>query len=176
MAAGIRNADPDALEEFYDYTSRKAFGLAYRVPGDSAAAEDAVQEAYVTLWRQRSKIDPARGSLTSLLMTVVHRRAIDALRSNRSRRTDVMSPALEYVAGGDADVAERVMSSIDGEEVRNALGTLPDEQRAPVEMAYFQGLTHVEIAAKLSLPLGTVKSRLRLALTKLRTALGAQAT
>ena len=164
------------MEEFYDKTSKKAFGLAYRVLGNSSAAEDVVQEAFVTLWRQRSKIDPGRGRLTSLLMTIVHRRAIDTLRAERSRKTDAMSSALEYFASGVADVAERVMLTINGEEVRSALGVLPDEQRTPLEMAYFQGLTHVEIANKLSLPLGTVKSRLRLALTKLRTALGADTT
>ena len=164
------------MEEFYDKTSKKAFGLAYRVLGNSSAAEDVVQEAFVTLWRQRSRIDPDRGRLTSLLMTIVHRRAIDTLRAERSRKTDAMSSALEYFASDVADVAERVMLTINGEEVRSALGVLPDEQRTPLEMAYFQGLTHVEIADKLSLPLGTVKSRLRLALTKLRTALGADTT
>ena len=164
------------MEEFYDKTSKKAFGLAYRVLGNSSAAEDVVQEAFVTLWRQRSKIDPGRGRLTSLLMTIVHRRAIDTLRAERGRKTDAMSSALEYFASGVADVAERVMLTINGEEVRSALGVLPDEQRTPLEMAYFQGLTHVELADQLSLPLGTVKSRLRLALTKLRTALAAGTT
>ncbi|MCH8814462.1 MAG: sigma-70 family RNA polymerase sigma factor [Chloroflexi bacterium] len=169
---GIRKGDPDALEEFYDRTSKQAFGLAYRILGNSASAEDAVQEAYLMIWRQGSKLDPTRGRLKSLLMTIVHRRAIDTLRSERGQRAAGAPEDLDYLAGTSPDPAERVALTMDREDVRSALGSLPADQRSPVELAFFNGLTHVEISEKLGVPLGTVKSRLRLAMGKLRIALG----
>ena len=172
LALGIRSGDPDALEEFYDRTSKQAFGLAYRILRNGASAEDAVQEAYLMVWRQGSKLDPTRGSLKSLLMTVVHRRAIDTLRSERGQRAAVASQDLDYLVGTSPDPAEGVALTMDREEVRTALGSLPADQRSPVELAFFKGLTHVEISEKLGVPLGTVKSRLRLAMDKLRIALG----
>ncbi len=106
---GIRNGDPDALAEFYDRTSKQAFGLAYRILGNGASAEDAVQEAYLMIWRQGPKLDPSRGSLKSLLMTVVHRRAIDTLRSERGQRAAGASEDLDYFVGTSPDPAEDVV-------------------------------------------------------------------
>lgn len=170
LAEGIRRRDPRALEALYDRHSRPAFGLAYRILGDGSSAEDVVQEAFLTVWRQADRIDPARGKLSSFLMTVVHHKAIDVLRSERGRRgrqvpldPDIMEHGSDMLAG--------VEGSLDREAVREALLSLPADQRKTIELAYFQGLTHVEIAGKLTVPLGTVKSRMRLGLEKMRSAL-----
>ena len=161
------------MEVLYDRFSRQAFGLAYRILGDGPSAEDVVQDAFLSVWRQAEKIDAARGKVQSYLLTLVHHRAIDVLRqrSGIQSRTVNLDPADVQKAG--IDFTDRVLAAVDGEKVRGALGSLPEEQRLPVEMAYYKGLTHVEIAAKLGVPLGTVKSRLRLALDKMRLALGA---
>ncbi len=164
------------MEILYDRLGRQAFGLAYRILGDGPSAEDVVQEAFFTVWRQADRLDPARGRLTSLVLTVVHHKAVDALRSRSGRmaRHSQLDPAA--VDDKAADILDRVALSVDRQAVRQALGSLPSEQREPIEMAYFQGLTHTEIADGLGLPLGTVKSRLRLGLEKMRSALGIEAT
>jgi RNA polymerase sigma-70 factor, ECF subfamily len=157
------------MEALYDSLSRQAFGLAYRMLGDTQSAEDVVQEAFLSVWRAAERIDTTRGKLQSYVLTVVHRRAIDALRT----RKGVVQPVDEApdVRDERADVAGTVEMVMDAQAVRAALKELPEEQKAVVEMAYYQGLTHVEIADKTSLPLGTVKSRLRLALEKIRASL-----
>ncbi|MEX0683279.1 MAG: sigma-70 family RNA polymerase sigma factor [Dehalococcoidia bacterium] len=160
------------MEVLYDRLSRRAFGLAYRIVGDGPAAEDVVQEAFLSLWRSAERIDTARGKLQSYVLTIVHRRAIDALRS-RNGLAERQLPEYAENIGSGTDFTERVVSDVDGEVVREALNELPEDQRQVVDMAYYQGLTHVEIAEKLTLPLGTVKSRMRLALDKMRGTLGA---
>ena len=163
------------MEALYDRLSRRAFGLAYRILDDGSSAEDVVQEAFLTVWRQADRIDPARGKLSSFLMTVVHHRAVDLLRSRRQQtaRNLPLDPSLVEQRG--ADILEVVSQSLGNDAIRNALTSLPPEQREPIQLAYFEGLTHVEIAGKLALPLGTVKSRLRLGLEKMRSDLGVQA-
>ena len=163
------------MEVLYDKLSRQAFGLAYRMLGDGAAAEDVVQEAFLSVWRGADRIDTARGKLQSLVLTVVHNKAIDMLRSRKSGIKDLpLEPVFERAAEGD--FTERVAAAVDGEVVREALGSLPDDQREAVELAYYGGLTHTEISERLGLPLGTVKGRLRLALDKMRTTLVAGGT
>jgi len=157
------------MEALYDRLSRQAFGLAYRMLGDTHAAEDVVQEAFLSVWRAAERIDTARGKLQSYVLTVVHRRAIDALRARKGLAKPTDDPP--DIRDERADVAETVEMVLDAQAVRAALGELPAEQRAVVEMAYYQGMTHVEIAEKTDLPLGTVKSRMRLALEKIRVAL-----
>jgi len=169
IAAGLRRRDPLAMEALYDRLSRQAFGLAYRMLGDTHAAEDVVQEAFLSVWRAAERIDTARGKLQSYVLTVVHRRAIDALRARKGLAKPTDDPP--DIRDERADVAETVEMVLDAQAVRAALGELPAEQRAVVEMAYYQGMTHVEIAEKTDLPLGTVKSRMRLALEKIRVAL-----
>jgi len=160
------------MEVLYDRLSRQAFGLAYRILGDGPSAEDAVQEAFLSVWRQAERIDPGRGKLTSFVLTVVHHKAIDAVRARRGQmaRQVVVDPM--NIENEGADVSEHIMRSLDREAVKRALEGLPDEQRRPILMAYFEGLTHVEISEALGLPLGTVKSRLRLGLEKMRLYLG----
>lgn len=158
------------MEALYDQYSRRAFGLAYRILGDGPSAEDVVQEAFLILWRQADRLDPARGKVSSFLMTVVHHKAIDLLRGRRgeTRRDSLDLPAL---AQDEADMLEGVAESQVRDAVSNALQSLPEEQRQPIELAYFKGLTHVQIAESLAVPLGTVKSRLWLGLGKMRSAL-----
>lgn len=157
------------MEALYDGLSRQAFGLAYRMLGDTQSAEDVVQEAFLSIWRAAARIDAKRGKLQSYVLTVVHRRAIDALRARKGLAQPTHDPP--DIKDERADVAATVEMVLDAQAVRAALGGLPEEQKAVVEMAYYQGLTHVEIAEKTNLPLGTVKSRLRLALDKIRVAL-----
>ncbi len=161
------------MELLYDRLGGQAFGLAYRILGDGPSAEDVVQEAFLSLWRQAERLDPARGKVGSFLMTVVHHKAIDLLRSRRGEmmRRDPNPLDPPAFAQEGSDVLESVAESLERDAVRSALQSLPEEQRRPIELAYFEGLTHVEIADKLAIPLGTVKSRLRLGLEKMRQAL-----
>jgi len=160
------------MEVLYDRLSRRAFGLAYRIVGDGPAAEDVVQEAFLSLWRTAERVDTARGKLQSYVLTIVHRRAIDVVRSrNGLPERQLPEDAAAYLPS-EGDFTERVATAVDGAVVREALGGLPDDQRQVVDMAFYQGLTHTEISERLGLPLGTVKSRMRLALEKMRGSLG----
>ena len=161
------------MEVLYDSLSRRAFGLAYRIVGDGPAAEDVVQEAFLAVWRAAERIDAARGNLQSYVLTIVHRRAIDVVRARNGLPERQLLDDAERISGAE-DFTERVAASVDGEVVRGALNDLPEDQRQVVDMAYYEGLTHVEISERLGLPLGTVKSRMRLALEKMRGSLGAE--
>lgn len=169
VVAGIHQREPRAMELLYERLSRQAFGLAYRILGDGPSAEDAVQEAFLTVWRHGERIDLARGKLASFVMTIVHHKAIDMLRSRRRQTAFALDPVDLEKQG--PDIADRAAQSMSREAISKALQSLPDEQRRPILMAYFEGLTHVEIADALKLPLGTVKSRLRLGLQKMRASL-----
>ncbi len=164
------------MEVLYDRLGRQAFGLAYRILGDGPSAEDVVQEAFLTVWHQADRLNPARGRVSSFLMTVVHHKAVDLLRTRRGQmaRHLALDPAAVEKQG--ADVLETVANSLRRDTIRQALRSLPQEQRKPIELAYFEGLTHVEIAEALAVPLGTVKSRLRLGLEKMRSALRIEST
>lgn len=168
LTARLRQRDERALEELYDLAARKAFGLAYRMLGDGAAAEDAVQEAFVTVWEQAHRLDAARGGAEAFLLVVVHRRAVDAVRARRRRAQRTDSSDVEQVGDDGREMADIASDAIEYERAARLLSTLPREQCEIVRLAYFDGLTQTEIAERLKLPLGTVKSRLRLALEKLR--------
>jgi RNA polymerase sigma-70 factor (ECF subfamily) len=162
-----------AFEVMFDRHGSMAYSLALRVCRRQAMAEDAVQEAFVSLWRSRGRYDPLRGSVRAWVLRVVHNRAIDALRRS--------SAGIGAAITADQDLAERlpapeltealVLDRDDACRVRRALAGLPAEQRQAIELAFFDGLTHVEIARVLELPAGTVKGRIRLGLQKLRDAL-----
>jgi len=178
VSARLRRGDEAALAELYDATSRRAFGLAYRVLGDGAAAEDVLQAAYLGLWEQADQLDEERGSVESLLMTIVHRRAIDAVRARSRRRA--RNSSLEANPQPDPvdeqpDAATRLVQREDANEVRQAMAALPEPQRRAVTLAYFDGLTYPEVAAREGIPIGTVKSRMRLAMDRLRGVLEAGA-
>ena len=171
-AERIRRRDSSAMEALYDRHSRQAFGLAYRILGDGPSAEDAVQEAFLTVWRQADRIDSARGRLSSYLMTVVHHKAVDLVRSRRGQAQRNLPLDPNVVGQEELDMVEGLAHASRREVVQRALSSLPPAQLEPIGLAYFEGLTHVEIAERLVLPLGTVKSRLRLGLEKMRSALG----
>jgi RNA polymerase sigma-70 factor (ECF subfamily) len=169
----VRDGEAGAFEVVFDRHAQRAFSLAYRMCGRRALAEDVVQEAFLSLWRSGARYDPARGSVRSWVLSVVHNRAIDAFRREavkegrdvRDERLVERTPSLQLT---HAEVERRD----DAQQVRSALGELPAEQRQVIELAYFGGFTHSQIAQTLGLPAGTVKGRMRLGLTKMRLALG----
>jgi RNA polymerase sigma-70 factor (ECF subfamily) len=162
-----------AFEVVFDRHAGAAYSLAFRMCGRRAMAEDIVQEAFLSLWRSGSGYDRARGSVRSWVLSAVHNRAIDQLRragtkTGRDVHDDGIAERLPALEATDAEVERRDQAG----RVRGALGELPPDQRRVIELAYFGGLTHSQIADMLDLPPGTVKGRMRLGLTKMRSALG----
>jgi RNA polymerase sigma-70 factor (ECF subfamily) len=169
----VQRGDARAFEAVYDRHGQAAFSLAYRIVGDRTAAEDIVQEAFLSVWRSSIRYRPDRGSLRSWLLSVVHNRAIDSLRRSlvhQRRRADAEGIE-EREAAPELTDAEAFRRE-DAQQVRTALERLPADQLRVVELAYFGGFTHSEIASMLRMPLGTVKGRMRLALDKMRDGLG----
>ena len=162
---------PEAMEVLYDRYGGLAYSLAYRVLQDSAAAEDVVQEAFLSIWRRAETYRPERGSLRTWLCSIVHHRALDRLRGRAGRaRSDV--PLEAQHAGADIpDTWETVSLEIERDHVRSALVELPADQRQTIELAYYGGYSQSEISGLLGVPLGTVKGRTRAALRRLRSAL-----
>lgn len=169
----VERKDPAAFEIVYDRHGGPAYSLAYRIVGDRQVAEEVTQEAFLSVWRSGARFDRARGSVRTWLLGVVRNRAIDVLRREAGRAPTV-SLELESVPEQesrfeptDAEALRRAA----GREVRGALADLPDDQLKVVQLAYFGGLSHSEIAEVLGMPLGTVKGRMRLAMEKMRTML-----
>ncbi|HEX4011315.1 MAG TPA: sigma-70 family RNA polymerase sigma factor [Solirubrobacteraceae bacterium] len=169
----VHDGDARAFEVVFDRHADAAFSLAYRMCGRRNSAEDVVQEAFLSLWRSGARYDAGRGSVRSWVLGVVRNRAIDLFRreSGRSGR-DVNADGIVERIPGPEDTAAEVERQQGASEVRTALRDLPAEQRQVIELAYFGGFTHSQIAEMLQLPPGTVKGRMRLGLTKLRMALG----
>ena len=160
--------EAQAFAVLYDRHSRAAYSLAYRMMGEKHAAEDLVQDGFLKVWRGAESYRVERGSVRTWILSIVHNRGIDQLRSTASRRrTQEKVEASAPVSQPSEAFAETLRNS-QREQVREALGTLPQEQLKILELAYFSGYTHVEIAELLSLPLGTVKGRMRLGLKKIR--------
>jgi RNA polymerase sigma-70 factor, ECF subfamily len=176
LMALVRDGEVQAFEIVFDRHASAAFSLAYRMCGRRAAAEDIVQDAFLSLWRGGGGYDPRRGSVRAWVLSVVHNRAIDAFRRSGARdRRDVADDGIaERLPAPDATDAE-VERRDDARQVRTALDELPPDQRRVIELAYFGGFTHSQIAEMLDLPPGTVKGRMRLGLTKMRYVLGEQA-
>jgi RNA polymerase sigma-70 factor (ECF subfamily) len=169
----IASGDQDALGRLFDSTNRAVFGLVVRVLNDPAAAEEVVLEVYTQVWRQAANYDPRRGTPSAWLLTIARRRAIDRFRAtDQTRRRQEPLSTVETARSDDADPEESASEAERRQLVRTALESLPPEQREVIELAYFGGLSHSEIAARCSLPLGTVKTRTRLAMVRLRSALG----
>jgi RNA polymerase sigma-70 factor (ECF subfamily) len=170
---GIAALDEDALGALYDRYGGGAFALAYRLLGDRGAAEEIVQEAFLSVWRRSSTFDVERGSVKGWLMTIVRNAAIDRRRGRfRYQQGEVDIDDIAYRLAGD-DVWDDVSRALDRQNVRRALDELPVEQRETLELAYFAGLTQMEIAERTGEPLGTVKSRVRLGLRRLERSLAA---
>lgn len=169
----VREGDALAFEVILDRHGAAAFSLAYRMCGRRAAAEDVVQEAFLSMWRSGMGYERSRGSVRGWVLGVVRNKAVDAFRreSVKSGRDVHDEAAAEGLAGVER-VEVEVERRDDAERVRGALAGLPGDQRRVIELAYFGGFTHVQIAELLELPAGTVKGRMRLGLKKLRLALG----
>jgi RNA polymerase sigma-70 factor (ECF subfamily) len=167
----LRHGEVDAIAAIYDLYGGLAFSVALRVLGDRQKAEDVTQEAFVNLWKHAGHFDQTKGSLRTWLMTIVRNRAIDALRGQGARdRAElplIESHAAHSRGGAGGDPWQTVAASMEAQAVREAIASLPAEQRQVVELAYYGGYTHQEIAKFVRLPLGTVKGRMRLALEKL---------
>jgi RNA polymerase sigma-70 factor (ECF subfamily) len=165
----VRDNEAAAFEIIYERHADAAFSLAYRMCGSRPLAEDVVQEAFVSMWRSGARYDRTRGSVRTWLLGIVHNRAIDALRRtvvhDRRRASDEgLEERFAAPDRTDVEVARRD----EARELRDALRELPDEQSRVIELAYYGGFTHTEIAHMLDAPIGTIKGRMRLGLQKLR--------
>ena len=172
--AAVAKGDEAALARLYDETSRLVYGLVLRIVREPSTAEEVTLEVYMQVWRSAANYDTARGSVTAWLATAARSRALDWMRSKQAR--------LYRDGQGMEDLPEIVDAAIDPEEslaqnqqaafIRQALESLPAEQRVALDLGFYSGLTHSEIAEQLNLPLGTVKSRIRMGMNKLREMLG----
>jgi RNA polymerase sigma-70 factor (ECF subfamily) len=172
LLARVANGDQEAFATFYDLTSRTVFGIVLGVLRDRAQSEEVTQEIYVEAWRQAPRFDSGQGSPHSWLNTIAHRRAVDRVRSaerSHQREQRHAESAGEPIAPDTSDI---VIANVEGERVRQALETLPEAQRTAVRLAYYEGQSHRDIAETLGIPLGTVKTRIRDAMKRLRSQLG----
>jgi RNA polymerase sigma-70 factor (ECF subfamily) len=165
LVGAIRSGDESAMASLYDRYSSIVYAVGLRVLGDTGAAEDVLQDVFMQLWRNPGIFDAGRGSLGAWLAVIARNRAIDALRKRRPE-TDIA----DVVVSVEPDMAGDAERSRAMEKVRGTLGSMPAAQRSALEMAYFEGLTHTEIATKTGEPLGTIKTRIRSGLLALRKA------
>jgi RNA polymerase sigma-70 factor (ECF subfamily) len=166
----VAGGDVGAFEVFYDRHGAAAYSLAYRIVGERAAAEDVVQEAFLSIWRSGARYDRARGSVRAWTLGIVRNRAIDLLRSRAGRAARLDSDddsALELRSAEELTEVEALRRET-ARELRGALERLPAEQSKVIELSYFGGFSQTEIAEMLGIPLGTVKGRMRLGLEKIR--------
>jgi RNA polymerase sigma factor (sigma-70 family) len=170
LLEAIAAREPRSLEEFYDRFSRRAYALARRICVDEALAEDVLQEVFLLVWRQPDRYDPTRGTVAAWFLTMVHHRAVDAVRREATRRRHTVPPGeegddwLPPLPGADEAALDAVVAG----HVREALGALPTDQREALTLAYFGGFTQREVASIKGIPLGTVKSRMFTAVRTLR--------
>jgi RNA polymerase sigma-70 factor (ECF subfamily) len=166
LVALVARSDENALAELYDRHGRVAFGLALRVLRDRNLAEDAVQEAFLAVWRTAGSFVPERAKASTWILMLVHRRAVDAVRREARRPTDPLENAAEDMS--DDSAAEDALRSLERTRVREALAQLPDPQREAIELAFYAGFTQSELSERLGVPLGTIKSRVFTGLARLR--------
>jgi len=163
--ARVADGDADALRQLYERYGRIVYGLTYRLTKDAQLAEEATQDTFVTLWRRAATYDRERAKVTTWLFVIARNRAIELVRS-RMRAAEPQE-AVEPT-GEDVDPADLVQAGDDAERIARAMAELPESQLEVIRLAYFDGLSHGEIAERLGQPLGTVKSRIRLGLNRLR--------
>ncbi len=166
----IAKRDADAFEVFYDRHGGVAYSLAYRIVGSRQAAEDVTQEAFISIWRSGARFDPTRGSVRSWTLGIVRNRAIDALRrdAGKAPKLDFDDEALLEQRSSEQLTEDEVVRRDQAAGVRGALRELPSDQSKVIQLAYFGGFSHSEIAEMLGMPLGTVKGRMRLGMEKIR--------
>src|ERR687897_722523 len=164
----VEAADAEAFATLYDRHIRAAFSLAHRMMGERQASEDLAQDAFLKVWRGASSYRAERGSVRTWILSIVHNRGIDQIRSQASRRRTQDKIEASAPRSQPSEAFAETWRNSQRDQVREALNTLPPEQLKILELAYFSGYTHVEIAELLSLPLGTVKGRMRLGLKKIR--------
>lgn len=174
LRAGARG-DEASFARFYDLTSSRAWGLALRVLRNPAHAEEVMQEAYLRAWRQCGRFDPEKGSAAAWLLTIVHRSAVDRVRSAEAsaRRDQTFHDQTRALPESDSTAAT-AEARFEARRVRSAVATLTPLQREAIELAFFGGYTHTEVAGMLDIPLGTAKTRIRDGLIRLRDALGGE--
>jgi RNA polymerase sigma-70 factor, ECF subfamily len=164
----VEAADAEAFATLYDRHSRAAFSLAYRMMGERQASEDLMQDAFLKVWRSAKSYRAERGSVRTWILSIVHNRGIDQIRSHASRRRTQDKIEASAPRSQPSEGFAETLRNSQRDQVREALDTLPPEQLKILELAYFSGYTHVEISDLLRLPLGTVKGRMRLGLKKIR--------
>ena len=174
LLARLGAGDAAALDAIYQRYGRPAYALARRICADDGLAEDVVQEVFLALWRDPDRFDPRRGTVASWLMTLVHHKAVDAVRREATRRRHhpTSSEPEEGVAAPGPSAARQALGAVIGEQVRAALRRLPTEQRTALGLAYYGGYSQREVASLTGVPIGTVKSRMFAGVARLRVLLG----
>ena len=168
----VAQGDTAAFERLYDEVAGPVYGLAVRILRDSAQAEEIAQEVLIQVWRKAAGFDPSRGGAMTWIMTLAHHRTVDRVRTEQaSAAREDQAGRREIPAAADG-VAELVLDRLDRQRVRDCLGSLTGAQRESITLAYYDGYTYREVAARIGLPLGTVKSRIRDGLIRLRDCLG----
>lgn len=168
LLALVAAGDQDAFAQVYDLVAPRVFGLALRVVRDRTLAEEVTQDVFVQVWRQAGEVDPARGSPIGWLMTLTHRRAVDRVRSEQAQSDRLRRYELQQTTPEHDSTAEEALGRVEAERLQQALALIGEPHRTTVELAYFGGLTHSEVAGRLGIPLGTAKTRIRDGLRKLR--------
>lgn len=169
LLAALAHGDDAALAALYDRFGRVAYGIALRILREPGLAQDAVQDAFLTAWRTAASFDPARGKASTWLLTIVHRRAVDVVRREDRRRGEALDEDAPIASGDETD--EEAIVRDERRRVQAALQVLTENEREAIELAYYGGLSQSEIAERLGVPLGTVKSRMFAGLARLRGAL-----
>jgi RNA polymerase sigma-70 factor, ECF subfamily len=171
LLSGLAAGDQQSLAALYDRYGNAALGLAFKVCGNRAIAEDIVQEAFLALWQKPGSFDSKRGSAGSFLMGIVHHKAVDAVRREAALHRREENFAVEPQESSEDEVVEAAWISMRKTKVLAALGQLSDVQREALELAYLQGLTYSDVASRLNIPLGTAKTRMRDGMIRLRSLL-----
>ncbi|MBB2891568.1 ECF RNA polymerase sigma factor SigK [Flexivirga oryzae] len=174
ILAQCARGDEGQFARLYDATAARIFGLVRRIVRDPTQSEEVTQEVYLQIWRQCARFDPSAGSAVGWMMTIAHRRAVDRVRSAQARtERETAYDARQQTVPYDT-TAENAHRELDAERVRKALGNLTPTQRSAIDLAYFGGYTHREVAALLNLPMGTAKTRIRDGLIRLRDTMGVE--
>ena len=174
LLARVGSGDADAFEQLYPLVAGSVYGLALRIVRSRSLAEEVSQEVLVDVWRQAPRFDPAKGSAMAWVLTMAHRRAVDRVRREESQARAVRAAALATVDDEGDVVAAEAGRTWEAARVRRAMARLTDVQREAIELAFFVGRTHQEVAGDLGIPLGTAKTRIRDGLIRLRDALGVE--